>query len=543
MRSECIRRLLVRGTIVSGALLCTSLAALGQSTVQYVPAGAQPSGSRAEVRELAGLIQELRVQVQDLNSQVSELRAQQEQAGKETQALRHELELAKSPLVASAPEKLEAKAPVQESPTSLTQGATIARIAPEEDQSPSARIARLEDDVQLLDSKVTDQAQTKMESGSKYRLRVSGLVLLNLFDSRGTVDNLDNPEVANPPDLFGSPGSFAGTLRQSQIKLETFGPDVAGARTSANIQFDFAGGFVNESNAVSMGLMRLRTGIIRFDWANTSLVAGQDRLFFAPLSPTSLASLSVPPLSYAGNLWGWTPQVRVEHKIAMSENSSVLIQAGILDNLTGDLPQSDTDRIPSWGEESGQPAYATRIAWTHRVFGQNVTVGAGGYYGRQNWGLNRRFDGWTGTTDVTIPLGKQFAFSAAFYRGRGAGGLGGAIGQTVLFKGSFLNPSTVFHGLDSEGGWSQLKFKPKSNFEINGAFGIDSPFAGEMRNSNANLVYPESYTRNMSFLINFIYQVRSDILFSTEYRFLQTSILDSGSNTAHQATLSLGYIF
>ncbi len=142
-----------------------------------------------------------------------------------------------------------------------------------------------------------------------------------------------------------------------------------------------------------------------------------------------------------------------------------------------------------------------------------------------------------------MPLGKFFAFSGAFYRGRGAGGLGGAIGQTVLFNGSFLSPATVFRGLDSEGGWAQLKFTPWAKFEINGAYGIDSPFAGEMRNSNANLIYEDAYTRNVNFFVNFIYQIRSDVLFSTEYRHLQTSILDSGSNSANQSTLSLGYLF
>ena len=39
-----------------------------------------------------------------------------------------------------------------------------------------------------------------------------------------------------------------------------------------------------------MGVLRLRTGIVRFDWADTSIVAGQDSLFFAPLVPTSLAT-------------------------------------------------------------------------------------------------------------------------------------------------------------------------------------------------------------------------------------------------------------
>jgi len=170
-------------------------------------------------------------------------------------------------------------------------------------------------------------------------------------------------------------------------------------------------------------------------------------------------------------------------------------------------------------------------------------VGAGGYYGRQNWGFNRTVDGWAGTTDVTLPLGKRFEFTGEFYRGRAVAGLGGGIGQSVLLNGSFGAPATTFRALDSMGGWAQLKFKLKPNFEINAALGLDNPFAGEMRQYKATSIYPDLYNRNLSPFINFIYQVRSDILFSMEYRRLQTSVLDGGSNDANHVNLSLGYIF
>ncbi len=88
-----------------------------------------------------------------------------------------------------------------------------------------------------------------------------------------------------------------------------------------------------------------------------------------------------------------------------------------------------------------------------------------------------------------------------------------------------------------------MKFKPRTNFEINGAIGIDNPFAHELRSFTANPIYLGAYTRNLSPLVNFIYQVRSDILFSTEFRRLQTTILDFGSNKANLITFSLGYIF
>ena len=45
------------------------------------------------------------------------------------------------------------------------------------------------------------------------------------------------------------------------------------------------------------------------------------------------------------------------------------------------------------------------------------------------------------------------------YRGRAVGGLGGGIGQGVLLAGPLTSPVAI-QGLDSMGGWVQLKFKP-----------------------------------------------------------------------------------
>ena len=133
---------------------------------------------------------------------------------------------------------------------------------------------------------------------------------------------------------------------------------MAGARTSADLNFDFAGGFPQAPNGALLGAARLRTGTVRFDWANTSVVAGQDGLFFAPTSATSAASLAIPALSYSGNLWGWTPQVRVEHRFKVSDSSLISLQAGLLDSLSGDIPDAKYERTSTWGEQSAGPAYA-----------------------------------------------------------------------------------------------------------------------------------------------------------------------------------------
>ena len=509
-------------------------ALLTQATPSWGQGPEQPVGQQMDLATVGALLQKLQAQVQDLHAQVNDLKAEQQSAKAESAVLKKELEIAKSQLGAMA-------APASGSSAAQTVAAAPASIATTEE-----RISRLEENQQLADSKIAEQSQTKVESGSKYRLRLTGIVLLNMFENRGTVENLDFPLLAENPQFQFLPteGSFGGSIRQSQIGIQAFGPTVAGAQTSANLQFDFAGGFPEVPNGTSFGIMRLRTGTVRLDWPKTSFVAGQDTLFFVPNNPTSLATLAVPALAYSGTLWNWAPQVRIEHKFAVSESGSLLMQGGILDSLSGDTPPSSYYRVPTWGEKSAQPAYAARVSWTQDIHGQNLTLGAGGYYGRQAWGFGRHVDGWAGTVDASLPLGRKFELTTEFFRGRAIGGLGGGIGQSALWQGSLADPATDVYGLNSIGGWSQLKFKATSKLQLNGAYGLDNPYARELRLHGGNTnYYPVPLSKNESGFVNFIYQPRSDIVFSMEYRRIKTFTLDSNANVANVSTFSVGYIF
>ncbi len=179
-----------------------------------------------------------------------------------------------------------------------------------------------------------------------------------------------------------------------------------------------------------------------------------------------------------------------------------------------------------------------------RTFGQQWTLGFGGYYGRQNWEFGRKVDSWAGTTDLLLPLGRYFEFSGEFYRGRAVGGIGGGIGQSIVLSGVASDPATIIRGLDSMGGWAQLKFKPRPKLEFNGAFGQDNPFASQLRLFPSTGGYFDSpLARNRSGFVNFIYQVRSDFLFSLEYRRLSTFEIGGDSYQANHINLSLGYVF
>ncbi len=464
------------------------------------------------VHELQAEVRELRTAVVELRSEAGQYRAETEQLRKELQSVRGTV-----PEAAAATPAGAAPAPLEE------------------------RVSSLEESSQLLSSKLDDQYQTKVEAASKYRVRLSGIVLLNLFSNHGRMDSQDTPTWAIPniPNVSGQ--TFGATLRQSEIGLEVFGPHLAGARTSGNLQVDFAGGSPSTPNGVNLGLVRLRVATMRMDWKDTSVVAGQDNTFFSPLSPTSFASLAIPAFSYAGNLWGWIPQVRVEHRFNLSEGQSVMLQGGILDNVTGELPSAFAPFAQA-GESSGQPAYAARAGWTRTIFGMPLTLGAAGYYSRQNWSMNHNVDGWAAMTDWSVPLARRVSLTGEFYRGRAIGGLGGGVGRSVLFSGNPA-PQAQLRALNSVGGWSQLKVTATSKLEFNGAFGVDNPFAADVRGFPLSPGYPAPLLQNRSSLVNAIYRPRSDLLLSGEYRHLRTFDIDAGSPTADQVNLMMGILF
>jgi hypothetical protein len=273
-------------------------------------------------------------------------------------------------------------------------------------------------------------------------------------------------------------------------------------------------------------------------------VAGQYAPFFSPLSPTSLASVATPALASSGNLWVWTPQIFIEHRITLSEGSSATLQAGIMDPLTGELPADSYYSVAQAGEKAGQPAYAARVAWAQSSRYGLLSVGAGGYYARQNWGFGRMVDAWAGTADWSLPLRHRLSLTGEFYRGRAIGGLGAAEGRSVAFTGELDDPLTVVHAPNSTGGWAQLKFMPLEKLEFNGAFGEDfTPALGLQYTAPGEGYGGLPIGRNQSVLFNSIYRVRSNLIFSVEYRRLRTAETQPGLFTANQLGLSAAALF
>jgi hypothetical protein len=497
-----------------------------------------PDPSSSETRDAADTMRDLQDQLRQLRSLVDEMRAENAESRAEMHQLRQDLQTTRA--------LLERPAGGETSSTERTAAASSeqAPAVPPESAGIEERVQKLEDSTSLLGSKIDEQYETKVETASKYRARLHGIILMNAFRNAGGANNFDFPDYSRPV-VPGDPHATAGaTLRQSEIGIEIFGPNLGGARTSADLQLDFAGGFPRTGDGTNFGVVRMQTASVRFDWAHTSVVAGQDSFFASPLSPTSFASLADPTFAYAGNLWGWTPQMRIEHRFELSDRQTISIQGGIIDNLDWEFPANSFYRSPQAGERSGQPAYAARMAWSRPVGERPLSFGVAGYYGRQDWSWDRYVDAWAAMTDWQIPIAPRLSLSGEFYRGRGIGGLGAGLGRSVVYGGDPTVGTTPIRGLNTAGGWSQIKFKLTPKVDLNGVVAQDNSFASDVRGFATDTNnFVTILGRNRGVLGNIVFRPRSDLVMSAELRRLRSFPFYSSSTVTNQVNLSVGILF
>jgi hypothetical protein len=480
-------------------------------------------------------VQQLETDLRQTRGELSDTRTQLQQVVQELRDLRRQLGApAASNAAASSP------AP-SAGPTDYT-GATPP--APGQSIVASKPAETLEDvrqNQELIAAQVEEQHQTKVESASRYRVKLSGLILMNAFANSGPVDV---PDLANRafsgPDKTG----VGASMRQTVLGLQVFGPQIAGAQTSGNVAIDFFGGFPQVAYGATAGLVRLRTGSLRLDWKDNSVMIGQESPFIAPLSPTSFASIAEPALSWAGNLWTWTPQLVYEHRFRSTENSWFAVQGGLMMPLTEQVPDTPQYTGIEAGQRSRRPALATEASWNAKAFGQPVMFGVGAYDSHLKYEFGRQTEAWAVTGHWRVPLGPSFEFSGEAYRGKAVGGLGGGIWQSVGYNGDSAISSTQFRPINSIGGWSQLKYRFSPRWEVNGAAGQDNPFARDVTWANGvRGEFGRLLARNREAFGNLIFHPRSNLVFSAEYRHIWTWPASGVVRTADHVNLGAGISF
>src|SRR4029077_2590656 len=147
----------------------------------------------------------------------------------EMRELRQELQDTRkllAPLTASTNVNPSSSAAAESTPYSGNSATAVTPASPVAADLGS-RVQRLEESTQLLGSRINEQYQTKVETASKYRARLSGIVLLNAFRNVGATNSLDFPDFPQPFPPGSSQATLGATMRQSEIGLEIFGPNLA----------------------------------------------------------------------------------------------------------------------------------------------------------------------------------------------------------------------------------------------------------------------------------------------------------------------------
>lgn len=455
--------------------------------------------------------------------------------------LNQQLQQTRAELADSRKEIEELRQSVEELRRQVQSGHTVTESSPA--AAPAPTVAAADQDVGFLAAKIGELHQDKVESTSKYPVKLSGLILFNSYWNKGFLDIQDLPNLAFP-NFPGAPAPSVGaTLRQTTLGIAATGPKLFGARSSADVEIDFAGGSPTTSYGVTAGLLRLRTAKVSLDWSHTSLTLGQDKLFFSPLSPSSYATVLEPAMSWSGNLWVWTPAIELEHRFELNDKSSLVLQGGVLDPLTEETPVFQ-GRNPTAGEATRAPAIAGRIA-LDRSKDEKIplTIGFGGYRANQHYQTFPTVASWTLNSDIKVGIRKYLELSGEWYKGQAVGGLGGGIWASVVYP-EPLGPYSAVHPLRSTGGWAQLKFLPVSRVEFNGAYGQDENYGSDLR------FFPFSFTggfpamqKNRTDLFNVIYKPSSVLVFAVEYRHLFTLPAGFPGSKGDQVNLAAGVHF
>jgi hypothetical protein len=229
--------------------------------------------------------------------------------------------------------------------------------------------------------------------------------------------------------------------------------------------------------------------------------------------------------------------------VATGDNSAIVLQGGILDPLTEEIPAFQ-GRSPSSGEVTRAPAIAGRIAFADDCASHPFVIGIAGYRARQRYGSLPQIDSWTINADLKASVTRFLEVSGEAYKGQAVGGLGGGIWSSVIFPEPSA-PHTAVHALRSVGEWAQLKLKPISTFEINSAMGQDENYATDLR----FFAFPfgvngfPAFQKNQVQFVNFIYTPRTSLVFALEYRHLRTTFAGGQSASGDQVNLAAGVHF
>ncbi|MBZ5672851.1 MAG: hypothetical protein LAP61_01255 [Acidobacteriia bacterium] len=427
------------------------------------------------------------VGLQEVMTRLDRLEAQNRDLMAEIKALRLEL-AASQPAFPSAPQTAEAEAPPQP----------------------------LAERVDVTERRIADLDQSKISSDHRLPVTLTGMLLFNTFLNGKGSGGADNPTVL-PPN--GGQASGGATFRQSVIGLKVDGPGlIGGGKLTGAAYMDFFGGGTGLNQTV-----RLRVATLDATWKNTTLGLAFDKPIIAPREPDSLAQVGFSPLTAAGNLWLWQPQVRVEQRISLSEQAGLRAQFGVYQTsesgtgLSGEYPDLARAR----------PGYQGRFEFWAKSGSRRIEI-APGFHVSSTRVLGQSVPSRIFSIDWLIRPAARIDFTGTFFHGENTGVIGGLRQGVNVINGQA-------HAVGATGGWGQFTFRATRRASFN-------VYGGQEDDRNRDLSLG-GIGKNQGYGANIIYRLGSNILTSFETSQMRTTYLGSRTVINPHYDLAFAYLF
>lgn len=386
-----------------------------------------------------------------------------------------------------------------------------------------SHVEHLQEQVEVQAQQIKDQAQTKIASSQRFSMALTGMFLFDSYLYTGQTASSLIPDSS----LYTMGGSTAGaTLRQSIIGFNFGGPQLPGGGSMhGSLSMDFYAQTQNEQTGIN-DILRIRRGVVSFDWKNRSVIVGQDKSLISPLQPTSFAWVGVPPLSGAGNLWLWRPQVRYEERIPVSSSTQATLQAAALETDE----YYSTQYLPA-GEyaPSNRPAFQARIELQHHWSDETwFAVGVGAHASETHL-LGHSIPSRVVSMDALYKPFRKLELTGTLFYGENFANLGGEPpGVTVETNGAVI----PVHGA---GGWVQVALPVTSRLTFD-------VYAGRQGNDGNDLNQYEIF-RTLTYAGNILYRLTPNVVIGFEGSANRLDEYDARQFLTNRYDATVAYLF
>jgi hypothetical protein len=373
----------------------------------------------------------------------------------------------------------------------------------------------LPDRLSIAEHRIDEHAQSKIESAQKLPIKLTGMVLFNAFHNGRFSGTDEYPRTAtlNPGNR-----SSGAMFRQSMIGLDfDGGHTVLGARVSGSLLLDFFAGSQSPLNHT----LRIRTAAMHLDWKNTSLLVGQEKPIFSHREPTSLAMVGVSPMTGSGNPWFWQPQVRLEQRFTLGEETGLRAQIGVLqtNETAAIVPAAFASTLTR-----ARPALEGRFEFRHGGlaiapgFHRSTTHVAGTSVPANAFSLDWEY----------VPI-RLLRFTGLAYGGANLASLG-----TLRQGFTILGPRDAI-AIRTRGGWAQAAILPTSRLSFH-------LMAGQNDDNNSDLRFG-GIGKNQTYAGNVMYRIGQNFIVALEGSQVRTSYLAGPVRRNTHYDLAFAYLF